>query len=664
MIEFKKGRKLWFCVGILLAVAFLGAYNIRSFYSGGVLWDKAIRAAAFFVAMAAALLTEIKISKTAETVAAIEAFIIGPWVTFETVKLIIGVERYADRIYWLNLLFYAVLQVFIFMITQSARISVCAAMVIGCGLNFANQIVLLIRGTPLVPTDLYAISTAMKVTTTGDWRFNADMMIGLECCVMFVALAMNFKLVFPKKWLRPCAAAAAAAVFAVGCVGIYNIDYESFSTSTFDTESTNNVNGTALSFYINARKMKFEVPEGYSEKALKEYLGKFDETEYENAVEAGASEDYPNIIVIMNESFADLAYNGRLRTDTPYLKNFESLCRDYDDGRVLVSVLGGGTCNTEFEFLTGMSMMYMPSGCYAYMQHIRKPVDSMASYLKNFGYDTVAMHPFYEVCWKRNSVYKFMGFDDFISGEDMAAGEAGLYVSADRWEKGFGDNVEYIRTLISDSYFYKQIIKRFEERDKDRPLFVFGVTVQNHSTYEYTGDDFETDVHVTRPEGDFPRAEQYLSLIKDSDEALKELIDYFNTVDEKTLIVFFGDHQPNVEAELIDALNPDRELFVNSYLTRFETPFIVWSNYDTGVKFSPFGVTSANFLGLKTLEAAGVPLSAKYQMLREAEEIAPAMATWGYYDRFYTWNSRLDSYEDEALNMYGYYTYWELNDGK
>lgn len=657
MIEFKKGKKLWFCIGILIAAALLGLYNIRSFYDDGILWEKAIRALAFFTAMAAALLTEIKLSKTAGNIAALEVFIVGPWVAFETVKLIIGVERYADSIYWLNLAFYAVLQVLIFMITQSTRISVCVSMVISCGLNFANEIVLLIRGTPLVPTDLYAISTAMKVTTTSDWHFNANMIIGLECCIMFIALACNFRFVYPKKWLRPCAAVAAAAVFAAGCFGIYNIDYESFSTSTFDTESTNNVNGTALSFYINARKMNFDPPEGYSEKALKEYLQKYDDLEGE------AESDYPNIIVIMNESFSDLGYIGRLRTDNPYMPYFNEISSQYEDGRVLVSVLGGGTCNTEFEFLTGLSMMYMPSGCYAYMQHVRGPIDSMASYLKGFGYDTVAMHPFYEVCWKRNSVYKFMGFDDFISGEDMASGQAGLYISADRWEKGFGDRVEYIRTLISDSFFYKQIIKRFEEKDDD-PLFIFGVTVQNHSTYEYDGDDFETDVHIERPEGEFPRAEQYLSLIKDSDEALKELIDYFSTVDENTIIVFFGDHQPNVEAELIDALDPDRELFVNAYLTRFETPFVVWSNYELETDFSLYGVTSANFLGLRTLEAAKIPLSPKYQMIRDAEHIAPAMATWGYYDRFYMWNEREDSYDDEVLNMYGYYTYWALNDGK
>ncbi len=676
MVKLKSGKSLWIGVAVTVLVALLTLFNISSFRAdaplrideaaspgaytaivieqGSVNLSAVLSYLALFLLMTFALLFKFNLPKKAEAAAACLFFAAGPFLAFEVVKLIIGVELYATDIYFTNLLFYAVFQAAVFAVTQSARVSVCVSLAVWSFLNFANQIVLLVRGTPLVPTDLYAIGTAMKVTNTSDWHFNADMLSGLAACIFLTALVSQFKIGWPKKWLRPAAAAFAAVVVAVGCVGIYEIDYMSFSTSTFDTESTNNVNGTALSFYINFRKMGFEEPVGYSKQELDDYLaGYTDETL------SGSEEDLPNIIVIMNESFSDLGYLGRLKTDNPYMQFYNKLSSDYPDGRLLVSVLGGGTCNTEFEFLTGLSMMYMPDGCYAYMQHIKGPVDSMASYLKNFGYQTVAMHPFYEVCWKRNSVYPFMGFDDFVSGEDMTD-EAGKYVSADRWEKGFGDDVEYIRTLISDSYFYKQVIDQFENKTSDR-IFIFGVTVQNHSTYEYDGDDFETDVHIQRPEGEYPRAEQYLSLIKDSDEALEELISYFEGVDEKTMIVFFGDHQPNVEAELIDELAPDRELFVNAFLTRYQTPFTIWSNYELDLN-GYMGITSANYLGLKTLQAAGIPLSAKYQMIRDAEEIAPAMAAWGYYDPYTIWNDRQDTYKDEVLNMYNFYTYWALND--
>lgn len=679
IVRFRTGKKLIIGIAALLIVALFAVNNSEAFsaafetgnganvsleYDGGGNivsalsgTDSVIRFAALYIAMAALLLLEIKLPKLFESVAAVGLFLLGPWLAFETVKVIIGIERYARSIYMWNLALYAVTQIAIFVITQSPRIAVCVNIVIWSVANFADEIVLLLRGTPLVPTDLYSLGTAMKVTNTSEWHFSLDMLSGLVCMVLLIALVWNFRLSYPKKWIRPIVAAAAAVVLGVCCSELYQLDYESFSTSTFDTESTNNVNGTALSFYINVRKMKFDEPQGYSSEALDSFL-----VQYEPELLAEDAE-LPNIIVIMNESFADLSYIGRLRTDTPYLGFYKKFTRDCFSGRNLVSVLGGGTCNTEFEYLTGLSMLNMPENCYAYMQHIRGKTESMASYLKSFGYQTVAMHPFYEICWKRNSVYTHMGFDDFISGEDMAAGQAGLYVSADRWEKGFGDKVEYIRTLISDSFFYDRIIEQYENRTSDN-IFIFGVTVQNHSSYEYDGDDFETDVHIKRPEGEYPRAEQYLSLIKDSDEALEKLMDYFSKVEEKTVIVFFGDHQPNVEAELIDELNPDRNLFVNSYLTRFETPYFIWTNYEYEDTPKNLGVTSANYLGLKTLQVAGIPLSEKYQMLRDVEDVAPAMATWGYFDKYMTWCSREDTYKEEILNMYNYYTYRALKEGR
>ena len=364
MAKFKSGKKLWLGVAVILLVALLTFYNISSFGKDliintdepnpGVFFEAVmdsysinvgalITFIALFLMMSAALLVEFKFPSWLEHICAAMFFICGPWLTFETVKLIIGVGRYESSIYWLNVLFYAVFQVAVFVLTQSTRLSFCISIAVGSLLNFANEIVLLIRGTPLVPTDLYAIGTAMKVTGAADWRFNVDMLTGLCSCVMLIALASQFRFAYPKKWLRPCAAFAAAVVLTVGCCGIYEIDYESFPTSTFDTESTNNVNGTALNFYINVRKMGFDEPEGYSEEKLEEFLSKYDESDYENSIvtaeviepsEGGESAeadypaviepDYPNIIVIMNESFSDLSYLGRLRTDIPYMPFFNS----------------------------------------------------------------------------------------------------------------------------------------------------------------------------------------------------------------------------------------------------------------------------------------------------------------------------------------------------
>ena len=64
-----------------------------------------------------------------------------------------------------NLVFYAVFQSFIFGVTQSAKLALIAEFTVSFVLHAANQIILLVRSTPLVPTDLLVINTAMSVTS-------------------------------------------------------------------------------------------------------------------------------------------------------------------------------------------------------------------------------------------------------------------------------------------------------------------------------------------------------------------------------------------------------------------------------------------------------------------------------------------------------------------
>ena len=643
MISIKSRKNLIISAAIAIALLILAVLNTSAFETDGRTdFASIIKFFSCFLLFTAVMFVDIKLPKLAESIISVVLFILGPVLCFETVRVLVGAQQYHESIYLDNLVFYAVLQLAVFTLTQSVRISLLCEFALSYLLHTVNQIVLLLRGTPLVPTDLYAIGTAMTVTNPNEWHFDANLLIGTVAFALITAVIFKFRMTYPKVWVRAIAAAASLILTAAGVVYIWNIDYTSYSTSTFDTESTNNVNGVVLSFYINFRKMKYDKPLNYDPAAIDEYLSQYEDDTLEDDAEL------PNIIVIMNESFSDLSYMGRLKTDQPYMPYYNELIKNHPHGKLLVSVL------------TGLSMMYTPNSCYTYMQHIRQNVPSMASYLKDYGYQAVAMHPFYEVCWKRNSVYKFMGFDDFISGEDMTTAKS-KYVSVDRWEKGFGDDVEYVRTLISDSFFYDKVIEQFENKDSDR-IFIFGVTVQNHSGYEYNGSDFTTDVHVTNYDGDYPRTEQYLSLVKKSDEALEELIGYFENVDEKTMIVFFGDHQPNIEITFLNKIAPYRNQIVNSFLSRYETPFVIWTNYEVEGK-NDLGIVSPNFLGVKTLEYAGVPLSRECKMLKDVEEIAPAMNTWGYFDRAITWNERRNEepYRQDVLNVYNYYTYFNLH---
>ena len=78
---------------------------------------------------------------------------------------------------------------------------------------------------------------------------------------------------------------------------------------------------------------------------------------------------------------------------------------------------------------------------------------------------------------------------------------------------------------------------------------------------------------------EYTKAEQYLSLLKESDAALKYLIQYFQDVEEDVVIAFLGDHLPAIEEKFykeIAGAKTSEQLQLDLYTV----PFFVWANYD------------------------------------------------------------------------------------
>ena len=117
----------------------------------------------------------------------------------------------------------------------------------------------------------------------------------------------------------------------------------------------------------------------------------------------------------MNEAFSDPSVLGDFTTNEDYMPFVHSLLDGADNtisGHLNVSVKGGNTANTEFEYLTGASMAFLPYGSIPYQQYVKKETPSMASYLSSLGYYTIAMHPYRAAGWDRNLVYPKLGFDE------------------------------------------------------------------------------------------------------------------------------------------------------------------------------------------------------------------------------------------------------------
>ena len=484
------------------------------------------------------------------------------------------------------------------------RIELVAVMIFG----LVNHYVMEFRSTPFVPWDILSVNTAASVA--GNYDFTPS---GRVILVSILFLAMIFCvrfLRFRSGWKLYARMISAALVVLVLCVFVNALQNDDFKTKhylypfLFTPAYMTQVNGMLVTFAMNLEYIAVDRPADYHAEDAKETL----ET-YESSDTAENTEDLPNIIVIMDEAFSDLSVVGDFETNEDYMPFVHSLEQGKDNtvtGYLNVSVCGGNTANTEFEFLTGNTMAFLPAGSIPYQQYIKSETPSLAEYLSGLGYETYGMHPYNASGWDRDRVYPLLGFENTIFFDN------------------FTDKT-FLRKYVSDDSDFKNIIQTYEQKDEGHPAFIFNVTMQNHGSYTDAYNNFTPDVTVTG--ADSFVLEQYLSLMKRTDQALKNLIDYFAGQKEKTIIVFFGDHQPadSVAAPVL-ALNGKDANSLNSedQRLRYQVPYVIWANYD--IEEGTGEDTSANYLAARVLQTAGVPTSAYQNYLLDLEKDYPVIS--------------------------------------
>lgn len=477
--------------------------------------------------------------------------------------------------------------------------------------GIANAYVVRFRTNPIVPWDLFSLRTAASVA--GNYDFTPDgrmvtvtlLFLAVIAALRPVKLRIRFSL-----WMR----AIPAAVFVV-VLSVFSgvLQQESFQNShrlynkLFTPTVMTKYDGTVVTLVMNMAYMSIDRPAGYRVAEAEEILADYGQTGEDTETE---TEDLPNIIVVMNEAFSDLAVLGEFETNQDYMPFVHRLMAGAPDtvtGMLNVSVCGGNTANTEFEFLTGNTMAFLPQGSVPYQQYINGSCASLAGYLGQLGYQTVATHPYNADGWDRDRVYEQMGFDESIFREG--------YQSAYR-----------IRDYVSDDACVDKLIELYEGKEEGSPLFAFCVTMQNHGGYDEATEDFTPDVFV---EGtDNFSLEQYLSLMRVSDAALERLVEYFAEADEKTVVVFFGDHQPgDAVAGPVLSLNGKsyRTLDEEELKLRYQVPYVIWANYDIAEEQN--ADTSVNYLGGELLRRVGVPTDAYQNFLLELRESYPIFST-------------------------------------
>lgn len=530
----------------------------------------------------------------------------------------------------------------------------------------ADEIVLVLRKTPLVPTDILSINTAMSVA--GNYKFQLTARLIMATVFSIIIAYVIYKLPLEKNMIGEQKVSeligyriAVAAFTAVLVIYVSGFQRNTFQKDNFDVENMNENVGILLTFYLNSKEMVLQEPDGYAASKAKAYLNEYlDETD--SSVTASACQENPNVIIIMDEAFSDLSILGDLELNTDPLKFCHSLEEDPDtiSGKLNVSVWGGNTCNTEFEVLTGNTLEMLPYGSIPYMQYITENTDSICDYFHNLGYTNIAVHPYWGQCWRRDTVYKQIGFDKFIDAEDFDQESNTKNLKDITIHSGydFGD-LDYVREYISDKESFQQIIHQFESKDPGEKLFLFNVTMQNHGGYLYDGDNLEYTVRSSR----YPAqtVSQYLSLVQKTDEALEYLISYFKEVSEPTVILFFGDHQPGLVNEFYETMfgHSYENFTISDYQKRYTVPYYIWANYDLNdVKYDQ---VSANYLSMVLKEAAGLPMDSWDNFRKSVYEEYPVLTSRLIMDKSGIRFNR-GTISDELLDKYAIIQYYKMKE--
>lgn len=511
------------------------------------------------------------------------------------------------RIQLLNIVLFELIMALLLFLFGKLKTALRCQTILFMIIGLANYYVLEFRSAPIMPWDILSIGTAASVANNFKYTLSKETVFVLIGFVILILLESKATLELKKDWRIRVGGVLASFALLWGFTAMLHQDSTVARFKLYDKLFTPTVmskrDGTAVAFLMELKYIVVEKPDGYNKEDAAALLASYDTGDTESVAHT------PNIIVIMNEAFSDLSVLGDFETNEDYMPFLHSLMQEGTpntiSGHLNVSVLGGNTANTEFEFLTGNTMAFLPQGSVAYQQYVKSNDYSIATYLKSKGYDTIAMHPYNASGWDRDKVYPLLGFDTFYSLKDWV-------------------NPVKIRKYVSDQSCYDKIIELYEQKDANTPFFLFNVTMQNHSSYSEEYDNFHPDITV---EGTNSKIlPNYLSLIKLSDQALENLIEYFSQADEDTIIVFFGDHQPSnsvaapvwkINGRSGDSLTEEEESL------RYKVPFIIWANYD--IEAASNVETSANYLGSHVLRAAGLPLYDYRNYLSQLEGQYPVL---------------------------------------
>lgn len=536
-------------------------------------------------------------------------FLLGPFASYCGVELLNGNNPVTDLSALqiaLNLLWYCSIFGLFRVLLGRRKLAATVSSLFFFLIGLANYYVFTFRGRVIFPCDLLTLRTAANVAT--GYNYTPTVVVWQAASILLIYLLTL--LVLPKE-KRSKRLGFKASLISLALIGSYLFAF--FGTGLlpaigiYAEQWRTQRNGFVLNFTTALSYSFVKSPSGYTPEMVQQIADTSAILPVTSAnLPATTPEPPTNLLVVMNESFADFttAFPQLELSDDP-MPFTRSLKENTVKGTMISPVTGGGTANVEFEYLTGDSLAFLPTATVAYQLYLYDGIPSMVSQANELGYETAAFHPYKSSGWNRTSVYQWMGFDHQYYEEDVV-------------------DPKLVRKYISDESDYEQLFRLTDECDQ--PLFVYNVTMQNHSSYRQGWHNLDPSIQLA---GDFTgtstSGEQYFSLVRATDDANRKLIEHYQNSDEKTMIVFFGDHQPPLGNTFYEKLYGKKmdDRTPEEVMQEHETPFFIWANYDIPEQD---GLTvSTNYLGALTAQLAGFPLT-KYQslLLRQYDHIPTA----------------------------------------
>ena len=574
-------------------------------------------------------LVKIRLSEIVRRMIGWAAALLAPWAIFYAVDLIneTRVLEFSNRRLFANYLCYLLVFALVYALCRRAWLTT----LIGGGallfFGIANYFVIRFRGKPILPWDIQALGTAFEVS--GGYHYDINGAMAFAVMLLLFLSLLCFRLEAPHgKWggwkLQAAERGCALVLFAVLAFQLFPCDLLSrmgISVWAWNQKVSSEQTGVMAGFIANVQFLMVQRPDNYSAATVQKLGETIDG--WEDPAPLGQPEKDPTVIVVMSESLTDFQNVGNLNLDEdcqPFLHSLQGK-ENVIWGMAYSSVYGGDTCNSEYEFLTGNTLGFLPTGSKPYQQYVDHEQTALPSILKNQGYTCTALHPGNATAWHRDEAYPYLGFDTFLSAKEYAFRER---------EHG----------LISDRSHYRQIIREYENRKPDERQFLFGVSIQNHGGYEK--EDYPSTVEILQAGNEvqdrnagprYPQAEQYLTMLERTDEATEEFFGYFEEQEDPVVILLFGDHWPNLEEEFTgDLLQVDTEnMTITDLMREYEVPFVIWANYP--LEGGNLGEISINYLSGLLLRAAGLEGTDYTKFLEHMRQEVPVITAIGTMDK-------------------------------